>query len=77
MSGRRARALLQALEMAPPIGAGLGFGGNALGFSREEMPAKVARLYRDRRATDAMHAPTIEAALARLDAAGITYIRPS
>jgi hypothetical protein len=39
------------------------------------MPAAIARLYRDRCAADSVHAPTLDAALARLDAAGIEYDR--
>jgi hypothetical protein len=39
------------------------------------MPAAVAKSLRDHCAADAVHAPTLEAALARLDAAGIDYDR--
>ena len=69
------RALLQALGTALPVGAGLAIAQRAFGFSREEMPDAVARLYRDRCAADAVHAPTLDAAFARLDAAGIKYDR--
>ena len=69
------RTLLRALGTALPIGAGLTFAGKAFGFSREEMPAPITTLYRGRCEADAVHAPTLEAAFARLDAAGITYDR--
>lgn len=74
-SVRTRRTLLRALGAALPVGAGLTLARSAFGFSREEMPAPIARLYRDRCAADAIHAPTLEAAFARLDAAGITYDR--
>lgn len=69
------RQLLQALGAAVPVGAALARGQNAYGFSREEMPAEIAKLYRSHCAADAVHAPTLEAAFARLDAAGIKYDR--
>jgi hypothetical protein len=72
---RTRRALLQALGTALPVGAGLTFARNAFGFSREEMPAAVAKAFRDHCAADAVHAPTLDAAFARLDAAGIEYDR--
>jgi hypothetical protein len=74
-SVRTRRALLQALGAALPVGAGVTLARSAFGFSREEMPAPIAKLYRDHCAADAMHAPTLEAAFARLDAAGIIYDR--
>ena len=74
-SVRTRRALLQALGTALPVGAGLTLARSAFGFSREEMPAPIARLYRDHCSADGMHAPTLEAAFARLDAAGIKYDR--
>jgi Fe-S oxidoreductase len=69
------RQLLRALGVALPTGAALGLAGRAYGFSREEMPARVAKLYRQHCAMDSVHAPTLEAAFARLDAAGIKYDR--
>jgi hypothetical protein len=72
---RTRRALLQGLGTALPVGVGLTFARNAFGFSREEMPAAVAEAFRDHCATDSVHAPTLEAAFARLDAAGIEYDR--
>jgi hypothetical protein len=69
------RQLLRALGAALPAGAALSLAGRAYGFSREEMPAKVAKLYREHCAEDSVHAPTLEAAFARLDAAGIKYDR--
>src|SRR5690349_752316 len=74
-SVRTRRALLQAIGTALPVGAGLALAQSAFGFSREEMPAPIAKLYRDHCAADAVHAPTLEAAFARLDAAGIKYDR--
>jgi len=74
-SVRTRRAFLQAVGTALPVGAGLTLAPRAFGFSREEMPAPIARLYRDHCAADAMHAPTLDAAFARLDAAGVKYDR--
>jgi hypothetical protein len=67
--------LLQALGTALPVGAGFALAQRAFGFSREEMPDAIARLYRNRCAADVAHAPTLDAAFARLDAAGIEYDR--
>jgi Fe-S oxidoreductase len=72
---RTRRALLQALGTAFPVAAGLTLARSAFGFSREQMPAAVAKAFRDHCAADAVHAPTLEAAFARLDAAGIEYDR--
>jgi hypothetical protein len=69
------RALLQALGRALPVGAGLTIAPRAFGFSREEMPAQIAKSFHDRCTIDPVHAPTLEAAFARLDAAGIKYDR--
>ena len=60
---------------ALPLAAGVALAGSAYGLSREEMPAEIAKLYRDRCAADQVHAPTLDAAFARLDAAGIKYDR--
>jgi len=72
--GGTRRELLRALGVVP-AGAALVYGHNAYGFSREEMPAEIARLYRGHCATDSAHGPTLEAVFARLDAAGIKYDR--
>jgi hypothetical protein len=69
------RQLLRALGAIVPVGAGLARAQGAYGLSREEMPAAVAKLYRGHCAADSVHAPTLEAAFARLDAAGIKYDR--
>lgn len=69
------RALLRALAAGLPVGQGLLSPRALSAFSREEMPAQIARLYRDRCAADAVHAPTLVAAFARLDAAAIKYDR--
>ena len=69
------RVLLQAVGTALPVGVGITLARSAFGFSREEMPNAVAKAFRDRCAADAVHAPTLEAAFARLDAAGIEYER--
>lgn len=69
------RALLRALGAVVPVGAAFARAQNAYGFSREEMPAEIAKLYRGHCAADSVHAPTLEAAFARLDAAGIKYDR--
>lgn len=69
------RALLRALGAVVPVGAAFARTQNAYGFSREEMPAEIAKLYRGHCAADSVHAPTLEAAFARLDAAGIKYDR--
>lgn len=72
---RTRRELLGVLGTVLPIGAALARARNAYGLSREEMPAEVAKLYRGHCAADSVHAPTLEAAFARLDAAGIKYDR--
>jgi hypothetical protein len=69
------RELLHTLGAILPIGATLSLANSANGFSREEMPAAVAKLYRDHCGSDPLHAATLEAAFARLDAAGIKYDR--
>ena len=69
------RELLRVVASALPALAGVALAGSAYGFSREAMPASIAKLYRDRCAADPVHAPTLDAALARLDAAGIAYDR--
>jgi hypothetical protein len=69
------RQLLQVMGAAVPVGAALARAQYAYGFSREEMPAEIAKLYRGHCASDSVHAPTLEAAFARLDAAGIKYDR--
>ena len=72
---RTRRELFRAVGAAFPIAAGVAFTGSAYGFSGEEMPDALAKLYRDRCTADPLHAPTLDAALARLDAAGIKYDR--
>jgi hypothetical protein len=69
------RELLRAMAAALPIGATLTLAGRAYGLSREEMPAALAKQYRDHCGADPFHAATLEAAFARLDAAGVTYDR--
>jgi hypothetical protein len=73
--GGTRRELLRALGAVVPVGAALVYAHNAYGFSREEMPAEIAKLYRGHCAADSVHGPTLEAAFARLDAAGIKYDR--
>jgi hypothetical protein len=72
---RTRRELLRVVAATLPAAAGIAFAGRAAGFSREEMPAETAKLYRGRCAADPVHAPTLDAAFARLDAAGIRYDR--
>jgi hypothetical protein len=72
---RTRRELLEALGAALPIGASLAFADYAYGFSREEISAALAKLYRGHCGADPFHAATLEAAFARLDAAGIKYDR--
>jgi len=69
------RELLRVVAATLPAALGIALAGRADGFSREEMPAETAKLYRDRCAADPVHAPTLDAAFARLDAAGIRYDR--
>jgi hypothetical protein len=69
------RELLRAIGAVLPVAAGITYGESAYGFSRQEMPAEIAKLYRERCAVDPMHAATLDAAFARLDAAGIKYDR--
>ncbi len=69
------RELLRVVAAALPAAVGIALAGRADGFSREEMPAETAKLYRDRCAADPLHAPTLDAAFARLDAAGVKYDR--
>ena len=73
--GGTRRELLRALGAVAPVGAALVYVQNAYGLSREGMPAKIAKLYRGHCAADSVHGPTLEAAFARLDAAGIKYDR--
>lgn len=70
----RRRELLWAGATLPVV-AGAALARGAYGFSREEMPAQVAKEYRDRCTADPAHAPTLEAAFARLDAMGVKYNR--
>jgi hypothetical protein len=72
---RTRRELLRAAGAALPAAAAIALVGNAHGFSREEMPAELAKVYRGRCAADPVHAATLDAAFARLDALGITYDR--
>jgi len=72
---RTRRELLWVAGTAFPVAAGAVVARRAYGFSREDMPAQLARQYRERCAADPVHAPTLEAAFARLDAAGIKYDR--
>jgi hypothetical protein len=67
--------LLRAAGAVVPIAAGAVLTRTAYGFSREEMPAQLAKQYRDRCAADRVHAPTLEATFARLDALGVKYDR--
>jgi len=69
------RELLRAVGTVLPVAAGALLPRRAYGFSREEMPAQLVKQYRDRCAADPVHAPTLEAAFARLDATGIKYNR--
>ena len=75
MSLKTRRELLRAVGATLPLAIGAAFARNAHGFSREELPAELAKQYHDHCAADGMHASTLEAALARLDAAGIKYDR--
>ena len=75
MSLKTRRELLRAVGAALPLATGAVLARNAYGFSREEMPAQLAKQYHDHCAADGMHASTLEAAFARLDAAGIRYDR--
>ena len=75
VSLRTRRELLRAVGAALPLATGVALARNAHGFSREEMPAQLAKQYHDHCAADGMHASTLEAAFARLDAAGIKYDR--
>ena len=72
---RTRRELLWVAGTAFPFAAGAVVARRAYGFSREEMPAQLAKQYHDQCAADGMHASTLEAAFARLDAAGIRYDR--
>ena len=74
-TGRTRREVLRVVAATLPAAAGIALAGRADGFSREEMPAETARLYRDRCAADPLHAQSLDAAFARLDAAGIRYDR--
>jgi hypothetical protein len=73
--GRTRREVLRVVAATLPAAAGIALAGRADGFSREEMPAETARLYRDRCTADPLHAPTLDAAFARLDAVGVRYDR--
>jgi hypothetical protein len=72
---RTRRQLLRAAGGVLPAAAFMAVAGRTFGFSREAMPASIAKLYRDRCAADPVHAATLDAAFARLDAAGIEYDR--
>jgi hypothetical protein len=69
------RQVLRVMGVVVPVGAALARVHNACGLSREEMPAAVAKLYRAHCGADSVHASTLDAAFARLDAAGIKYDR--
>ena len=75
VSGRTRRELLRAVGAMLPLAIGAALARDAHGFSREEMPAQLAKQYHDHCAADGMHASTLEAVFARLDAAGIKYDR--
>ena len=75
VSRRTRRELLRAVGATLPVAIGAVLARDAHGFSREEMPAQLAKQYHDHCAADGMHASTLEAAFARLDAAGIKYDR--
>jgi hypothetical protein len=75
VSLRTRRELLRAVGAALPLAIGAALARNVYGFSREEMPAQLAKQYHDHCAADRMHASTLEAAFARLDAAGVKYDR--
>jgi hypothetical protein len=75
VSLRTRRELLRAVGATLPLAIGAALARDAHGFSREEMPAQLANQYHDHCAADGMHASTLEAAFARLDAAGIKYDR--
>jgi hypothetical protein len=72
---RTRRELLRAVGAVLPLATGAALARDAYGFSREELPAQLAKQYHDHCAADGMHASTLEAAFARLDAAGIKYDR--
>jgi hypothetical protein len=69
------RELLRVVCAGISVAAGAAVARDANSFSREEMPGQLAKQYRDRCAADSVHAPTLEAAFARLDALGIEYNR--
>lgn len=69
------REVLGVLGVVLPVGAVFASAERAYGFSREEMPAEFAKIYRGHCAAASVHAPTVKAAFARLDAAGIKYDR--
>ena len=73
--GGTRRELLRALGAVAQVGAALVYAHDAYGFSRQEMSAEIAKLYRGHCAADSVHGPTVEAAFTRLDAAGIKYDR--
>ena len=75
VSRRTRRELLRAVGATLPLAIGASLSRDAHGLSREEMPAQLAKQYHDPCAADGMHAPTLEDAFARLDAAGIKYNR--
>ena len=75
VSLRTRRELLRALGATLPLATGAALARNAHGFSRGDMPAQLAKQYHDHCAADGVHASTLEAAFARLDAAGIKYNR--
>ena len=55
--------MFRVVGAALPLAAGVVLAGSANGFTREEMPAQIAKLYRERCAADPVHAPTLDAAL--------------
>jgi hypothetical protein len=69
------RALLRVACAGFSVAAGAAVARDAYSFSRQEMPAELAKQYRDRCAADSVHAPTLEAAFVRLDAMGVEYDR--
>jgi hypothetical protein len=69
------RELLLAIGAVPPVMAAAARGDSAYGFSQRAMPAEIAKLYARRCAEDPVHAATLDAAFARLDAAGVKYDR--
>ena len=69
------RELLRVACAGISVAAGTASARDAYSLFREEMPGQLAKQYRDRCAADTVHAPTLEAAFARLDALGVEYNR--